>query len=239
MRKADRLFEIIQILRRSKKPVTADAMAAELETSKRSVYRDICALMAQRVPIRGEAGVGYVLERGLDMPPLMLTTDEIEAAVLGAQWVMNRGDPQLARAARDLMAKIEASVPDRLRPYIEEPAARAPQMARVQPDAIDLAAVRAAIHAGRKIALDYRDKDNRASQRIIWPILLGYFETTRLICAWCETRKDFRSFRADRIVGATFMGERYPERPTVLRAKWRKTMEADRARWAMSADPRA
>ncbi len=124
MRKADRLFEIIQILRRSKKPVTADAMAEELETSKRSVYRDITALMAQRVPIRGEAGIGYVLERGLDMPPLMLTTDEIEAAVLGAQWVMNRGDPQLAKAARDLMAKIEASVPERLRPYIEEPAAR-------------------------------------------------------------------------------------------------------------------
>jgi predicted DNA-binding transcriptional regulator YafY len=235
MRKADRLFEIIQILRRSKLPVTADAMATELETSKRSVYRDICALMAQRVPIRGEAGIGYVLERGLDMPPLMLTTDEIEAAVLGASWVMSRGDPQLAKAARDLMAKIEASVPERLRPYIEEPAARASQMVRMQPDAIDLAAVRAAIHAGRKIALDYRDKDNRASQRIVWPILLGYFETTRLICAWCETRKDFRSFRADRIVGAAFMDDRYPERPAVLRAKWRKKMEAERAKW-MKAD---
>ena len=211
---------------------------AELETSKRSVYRDICALMGQRVPIRGEAGIGYVLERGLDMPPLMLTTEEIEAAVLGAQWVMNRGDPQLAKAARDLMAKIEASVPDRLRPYIEEPAARAPQMAHVQPDTIDLSAVRAAIHAGRKIALDYRDKDNRASQRIVWPILLGYFETTRLICAWCETRKDFRSFRADRILGATFMAERYPERPTVLRAKWRKKMEAERTKWMKAAAPR-
>ena len=99
MRKADRLFEIIQILRRSKKPVTADAMAAELETSKRSVYRDIAELLAQRVSIRGEAGIGYVLDKGLDMPPLMLTTDEIEAAVLGAQWVINRGDPKLARAA--------------------------------------------------------------------------------------------------------------------------------------------
>ena len=98
MRKADRLFEIIQILRRSKQPVTADAMAAELETSKRSVYRDIAALLAQRVPIRGEAGIGYVLDKGLDMPPLMLTTDEIEAAVLGAQWVINRGDPQLSKA---------------------------------------------------------------------------------------------------------------------------------------------
>ncbi|MBI1359910.1 MAG: HTH domain-containing protein [Alphaproteobacteria bacterium] len=232
MRKADRLFEIIQILRRSKKPVTADAIAEELETSKRSVYRDIAALMAQRVPVRGEAGLGYVLERGLDMPPLMLTTDEIEAAVLGAQWVMNRGDPQLAKAARDLMAKIEASVPERLRPYIEEPAGRVPQTRRVEPDSIDLGRVRAAIHGGRKIALDYRDKDSRASQRVIWPILLGYFETTRLIGAWCETRQDFRSFRADRIVSATFLDERYPERPAVMRARWRAKMEAERAKWA-------
>jgi predicted DNA-binding transcriptional regulator YafY len=236
MRKADRLFEIIQILRRSKKPVTADDMAAELETSKRSVYRDISALLAQRVPIRGEAGVGYVLERGLDMPPLMLTSDEVEAAVLGAQWVMARGDPQLARAAQDLMAKIEASVPERLRPYIEEPAARVPPGWRPpENSAIDLARVRAAIHAGKKMALDYRDVEGRASRRVIWPILLGYFETTRLICAWCETRKDFRSFRADRVVSAEFLNDRYPERPAHLRAKWRKNMEAEREKWAKKA----
>src|SRR5690349_21609869 len=111
MRRADRLFQIIQILRRSRQPVTADAVAAELETSKRTVYRDISTLIGQRVPIRGEAGIGYVLDNGFDLPPLMLTPDEIEAAVLGAQWVMNRGDPVLARAARDLVAKIGAAVP--------------------------------------------------------------------------------------------------------------------------------
>ena len=91
MRRADRLFQIIQVLRRSSKPVTADAMAVELETSKRSIYRDIATLMAQRVPIRGEAGIGYVLDGGFDMPPLMLTSDEVEAAVLGAQWVAGQG----------------------------------------------------------------------------------------------------------------------------------------------------
>ena len=106
----------------SSQPVTADAIAAELETSKRSVYRDIAALMGQRVPIRGEAGIGYVLDGGFDMPPLMLTSDEIEAAVLGAQWVAGRGDPALARAARDLIAKIAATVPERLRPVMLEPA---------------------------------------------------------------------------------------------------------------------
>src|SRR6516225_6599651 len=106
MRHGDRLFQIIQILRRSGAPVTASAMATELETSKRSVYRDIAALIGQRVPIRGEAGIGYVLESGFDLPPLMLTSDEVEAAALGAQWVAGHGDAALARAARDLIAKI-------------------------------------------------------------------------------------------------------------------------------------
>src|SRR3990167_8196599 len=102
MRRAERLFQIIQLLPRSRAPVTPDAIAAELETSKRSIYRDIAALVGQRAPIRGEAGVGYVLDDGYDMPPLMLTPDEIEAAVLGAQWVAGRGDPVLAKAAKDL-----------------------------------------------------------------------------------------------------------------------------------------
>ena len=230
MRKADRLFEIIQILRRSKKPVTADAMAAELETSKRSVYRDIAALLAQRVPIRGEAGIGYVLDRGLDMPPLMLTTDEIEAAVLGAQWVINRGDPQLSKAARDLLAKIQASIPERLRPYIDDPAHNVVPAWERKKDAIDLGLVRSAIHTGRKIKLAYRDAEGRATERVIWPIQLGYFETTRLICAWCETRNDFRSFRSDRIVEAAMLEDRYPERPAIMRVKWRKAMEAERKR---------
>ena len=114
MRRADRLFQIIQVLRRTRKPLTADAIAAELETSKRTIYRDIATLIEQRVPIRGEAGMGYILEKGFDLPPLMLTPDEIEAAVLGAQWVATHADPVLARAAQDLMAKIADTVPERL-----------------------------------------------------------------------------------------------------------------------------
>src|ERR1700741_1117649 len=122
MRRADRLFQIIQILRRSSQPVTAELLAAELETSKRTVYRDIADLIGQRVPIRGEAGVGYVLEAGLDLPPLMLTPDEIEAAVLGAQWVVRHSDAALARAAQDLIAKIGAVVPERLWAFVFPPA---------------------------------------------------------------------------------------------------------------------
>jgi len=100
MRRADRLFEIIQVFRRARAPLTAEAIAEEPETSKRTIYRDIATLIAQRVPIRGEAGIGYVLERGFDLPPLMLTTDEVHAVVLGAQWVVAHADPALARGAR-------------------------------------------------------------------------------------------------------------------------------------------
>ncbi len=228
MRRADRLFQIIQILRRTRRPVTADAIASELEVSKRSVYRDIADLMAQRVPIRGEAGMGYVLENGFDLPPLMLTADEIEAAVLGAQWVSRRGDPALARAALDLIAKIAASVPEKLRPYALEPAAAAPPAWKKEPDNIDMAQVRTQIHGGHKIALCYRDESGRESERKIWPIAVGYLDTVRLLIAWCELRNDFRHFRTDRVVAAEFLAERYPERPAKLRAQWRRTFKHSR-----------
>ncbi|MBS0335200.1 MAG: YafY family transcriptional regulator [Proteobacteria bacterium] len=224
MRRADRLFQIIQVLRRTRRPVTADAIAIELETSKRTVYRDIADLMAQRVPIRGEAGVGYVLDGGFDLPPLMLTADEVEAAVLGAQWVAGRGDPALARAALDLIAKIGAAVPEHLRPIALEPAARAVPRGNVAPDGIDMEKVRHAIRAGHKIALTYSDEQERISERTIWPFAVGYHETVRLIVAWCELRADFRSFRTDRVAGADFLEDRYPERPAMLRARYRKAM---------------
>src|SRR5665213_2385387 len=140
MRRADRLFQIIQVLRRTRKPLTADAIAVELETSKRTIYRDIATLIGQRVPIRGEAGMGYILEKGFDLPPLMLTPDEIEAAVLGAQWVSSHAEP------------------------------------------------------------------------------------VRLLAAWCELRRDFRSFRTDRVVDAIYHDEKYPERRDLLRAKWRRSL---------------
>jgi predicted DNA-binding transcriptional regulator YafY len=233
MRRADRLFQIIQVLRRSRRPVTAEAMAAELETSKRTVYRDIADLMAQRVPIRGEAGVGYVLDGGYDLPPLMLTPDEIEAAVLGAQWVAGRGDPALARAALDLIAKIGAAVPERLRPYALEPAARAAPRWNVAPDGLDMAQVRHAIRGGLKIAISYRDEQERVSQRTVWPFAVGYHETVRLLIAWCELRTDFRSFRTDRVTAAEFLDDRYPERPATLRARWRRLMTEKMAQMGM------
>jgi len=228
MRRADRLFQIIQTLRRTRAPVTADAIAVEMETSKRTIYRDIAALMGQRVPIRGEAGIGYVLDGGFDLPPLMLTPDEIEVVVVGAQWVQGRADPALKKAAADLVAKIGAAVPERLRPFVLEPAARVPPARANAPDAIDMPKLRTWIHAGRKVALRYGDEQGRETERTIWPIAIGYLETVRHIVGWCELRRAFRHFRADRIINADFLEDRIPERTAVLRARWRKEEDARR-----------
>src|SRR6201986_2512445 len=160
MRRADRLFRIIQILRRKRRPTTANEIAEELEISLRTAYRDIAQLMADRVPIRGEAGIGYVLEGGFDMPPLMLTADEIEAAMLGAQWVSGRADPTLARAASDLVAKIGVVIPEHLRPLLMEPALAALTSHPGPVDTIDMERVRTSIRAPGKIALLYRDEKN-------------------------------------------------------------------------------
>lgn len=229
MRRADRLFQILQILRRTRRPTTAGAIAQELEVSLRTIYRDIADLMASRTPIQGEAGVGYVLGRDFDMPPLMLTPDELEAAALGAQWVAEKGDAGLAAAARDLLAKIAAVTPERLRPFVLEPSVGvAPPLAR-EAGGLDLVQARAAIRRGLKMRIRYRDEAGRESERVIWPVMIGYFEAARMLAAWCELREDFRHFRADRILAAEFLEARYPARPAELRARWRAHREAQSA----------
>ena len=226
MRRADRLFRIIQVLRRKRRPVTAVDIAEELETSVRTIYRDIAQLMADRVPIRGEAGIGYVLDGGFDMPPLMLTPDEVEAAMLGAGWVMGRGDPLLARAACDLIAKIGAVIPEHLRPLMMEPVLSAPPKPNLPADTIDMARLRAAIRAQGKVGLFYRDEQGAQTERVIWPIAVAYFEAVRVIVAWCELRRAFRHFRTDRIAKYEFLEARYATPRAKLRALWRKEMEA-------------
>jgi len=227
MRKADRLFQIVQILRRHSGPVTADEIAAELETSKRSVYRDVAALIGQRVPIRGEAGIGYVLESGFDLPPLMLTADEIDAVALGATWVAGHADDGLARAASDLLAKIAAVLPEEMRPYLGNPAARAVPAWDRPRDGIDAAQLRAWIRAGRKLHLDYADEQGRATSRTVWPLMIGYADATRVLIAWCELRAGFRTFRLDRIVASAFLDDAIPGSTAQLRARWLKAVREE------------
>jgi predicted DNA-binding transcriptional regulator YafY len=226
MRRADRLFQIIQILRRSSHPVTAAMLAAELEISIRTVYRDMADLIGQRVPIAGEAGLGYVLDADYDMPPLMLTPDEIEAAVLGAQWVVEHSDPTLAAAARDLIAKITAAVPERLRPYIETPSIGAKPVLADRTEKTDALQLRTAIRTGMKIRLRYRAEGGVETERIVWPVILGYAEAYRMLIAWCETRQDFRHFRTDRIIEADVLDEPVGLRRGELRRSWERWRDA-------------
>ncbi|MDT8759970.1 YafY family transcriptional regulator [Sphingomonas psychrotolerans] len=221
MRKADRLFQIVQILRRSARPVTADSIAEELETSKRSVYRDIAALIGQRVPVRGEAGVGYVLEGGFDLPPLMLTADEIDAVALGVQWVAGHADPALARAAQDVLAKVAAVLPEEVRGFLEDPSARTPPAWDQPVESVDVAGLRNAIRAARKVAIRYTDPSGATTDRTLWPLVIGYLDSARVLIAWCELRQDFRTFRLDRIDTVTFLPDRIPADPGTLRRKWR------------------
>lgn len=228
MRKAERLFEIVQLLRLARGPISAQQIANELESSKRSVYRDIAALMAQGVPIRGEAGVGYVLEKGFDMPPLMLTSDELDAAVLGAHWVASRGEPDLAKAALNLLAKIEVVVPERLRAHVLEPATSVAPIPS-SPEAVNSSLLRNAIRVHRKMTLEYRGNSGEITQRVIWPILLGYRDAGRILAAWCELRGGFRYFRTDRMISADILEQRIPEGAPALQARWRATMDKERA----------
>jgi predicted DNA-binding transcriptional regulator YafY len=226
MRRADRLFQIVQILRRSSRPVTAAALAEELEVSKRTVYRDVADLMGQRVPIEGEAGFGYLLAAGYDMPPLMLTPDELESVVLGAQWVAGLPDTVLAKAARDVVAKIAAVVPDHLRNFILEPSVGAkPPLAKAT-EPLDSSKFRAAIRNGLKLRLRYRSAAGEDSERTVWPVILGLAETTRMLVAWCELRQAFRHFRVDRIIAAEMLAESNGLPPRELRRRWQLWREA-------------
>ncbi len=224
------MFEILQLLRRFRQPVSAQSIADELEVSKRTVYRDIALLMAQRVPISGEPGVGYILGRGFDMPPLMLTGDELDAAVLGANWVASRGEPELAKAAANLLAKIEAVLPGALRSYITEPVTSIAPVVGTD-ERVDATLLRQAIRSWRKVELEYRGDNGVLSRRIIWPLLLGYRDNGRILAAWCELRAAFRYFRTDRMMAVSILEDRIPTRRAVLRALWQTAMDEERERY--------
>ena len=220
MRRTERLFQIIQILRSRRVPITGQALAKELEISLRTLYRDMAELVAQRVPVRGEAGTGYVLEDGYDMPPLMLTADELEAAALGAAWVAARGDTSLARAARDLVAKLSDVIPPDLRPIILDAGLRPMSLTAKPKDRFDGADFRQAIRARQKLAIRYRDQYGEDTERVIWPLFIAYLEDVRIVAGWCETRQDFRHFRTDRIARLECLGLPYPERRATLMKRW-------------------
>ena len=226
MRRADRLFDIIQVLRLARTPITAAAIAAELEVASRTVYRDIATLQARRVPIEGAAGLGYVLRRGFELPPLMFTEDEIEAVTVGLRLLRRTGDPGLEAAARSVLNKLAAVMPDALRERLAAAPFHVAAGGAPTPGAVSLSDIRAAIRAARKMRIEYVDGKGASSRRTIRPIAVEYYTQATLVCAWCELRDNYRHFRADRIAGAELLDESFGEQAKALLAGWEELTRA-------------
>ncbi len=221
MRRADRLLQIIQIFRRERKPVTASKLAEELEVSIRTIYRDMVALELAGVPVVGEAGIGYVLDECFDLPPLMFTADELEAIILGARMVERRGDFLLARAARDVVAKVATVIPESHRHLLFESTLFAPRSSDYESGEVDTSVIRGAIRRTTKIRIAYCDEKGDQTIRIVWPIALGYWQTSSVLASWCELRSAYRHFRTDRITEIEDTGELFPVPRRDLLREWR------------------
>jgi predicted DNA-binding transcriptional regulator YafY len=219
--RSERLLALLQALRRRRRPVSGRILADELGVSLRTLYRDIASLQGQGAEIEGEAGLGYVLKPGFWLPPLMLSREEIEALVLGARWVGARTDEKLATAARDAIAKISAVLPPSLRDDVESSTLLVPAGKTRGRAALDLAPIRVAIRAERKLALAYCDAQGALTERTIWPFGVGYFDEARVVMAWCELRQGFRHFRADRIASCRTLEAHYPLGRRRLLKDWR------------------
>ena len=229
MSRSERLLDLLNVLRRHRRPVSGRALAEEMGISLRTLYRDIASLQAQGATIEG-AGVGYVLKPGFLLPPLMFTPEEIEALVLGSRWVADRADPRMRDAALAALGRISAVLPSDLREEMDTSALLVVPGAPFPVDAVDPGLLRKAIRTERRLRLCYRDEAGTASERLVWPFALAFFDRVRLLIAWCELRGDFRSFRTDRIVEAEVMEARYPARRQVLMKRWKEAHERAHAR---------
>jgi predicted DNA-binding transcriptional regulator YafY/glutathione S-transferase len=223
MSRAERLFDLLQILRRHRRPVSGAVLAREAGISLRTLYRDIASLQGMGAQIEGEPGIGYVLKPGFLLPPLMFSPQEIEALALGLQWVGRRTDEGMGQAARNVMAKVAAVLPADLRERMEDDALVVGH-GWERPQPVDLALLRRALNEGRKLSVTYTDEKGARSERVIWPVSLGFFESTRVLVAWCELRQNFRHFRTDRIEAAEIRPERLPRPRRQLMKEWQKTL---------------
>jgi predicted DNA-binding transcriptional regulator YafY len=212
MRRADRLFQIVQLLRRKKRTRAVD-LAILLGVSERTIYRDISDLVARGVPVEGEAGVGYIMRPGYDLPPLMFNESEIEALLLGARTVQAWSDPELATAAEIAIDKIRAVSPEAIRKQLDLVRLWAPVTDGREPIAIDQAALRRAVRRQQKVRFAYRDVREKKTERTVRPLITALYGTAWLLAAWCEDRKGFRVFRQDRMSEMTVMDETFEREP--------------------------
>ncbi|NGY03696.1 helix-turn-helix transcriptional regulator [Solimonas terrae] len=212
MRRADRLFQIVQYLR-GRRLTTATQLAGWLSVSERTIYRDVRDLSLTGVPIEGEAGVGYRLSPHFDLPPLMFTREEIEALATGLRMLQAWGSPELRRGVGSVWAKLAAALPERERIALERTPLYAPDVAASYAARIGplLDGLRRAIAARDVLILDYGDERGQRSARAVWPLGLFFWGDVWLLGAWCELRQDFRNFRVDRITTATSSGAQFPD----------------------------
>ena len=226
MERSNRLFEVIQLLRSASKPLTAQRLAERLEVTKRTIYRDIAALQAMRIPIEGEAGIGYMMRRGFDLPPLMFDADEVEAIVVGLALLQRTGDRGLNLAAESVAAKIADVLP------VETGRAMRHNTLTVSAwgtaaTGLDMKAVRRAIREERKIRLGYIDSAARSTLRTVRPIAVVYYVEVTVLAAWCELRDDFRHFRVDRIASCKPLTARFTGEGDRLRTLWEERTASD------------
>lgn len=213
MRRADRLFQIIQLLRGRRTVATAAFIARRLGVSERTVYRDIRDLVLAGTPIDGEAGVGYRIRPGYDLPPLMFDRDEIQALVLGARIVRQFGDPALARASESILAKAAAVIPNELAPLLAETRLFVPSTVGGAASADALSIAREALISRRKMRFTYNTGVGDASERTVRPLGVFFWGRTWTIAAWCELRNDFRNFRLDRASATSLLDESFIDEP--------------------------
>lgn len=220
MSKSSRLFEIIQLLRAAKAPLLAQQMADSLEVSKRTIYRDIATLQAMQTPIYGEAGIGYVMRKGYDLPPLNLDVEEAEAIAVGLSLIARTGDVGLWRAAGRAARKLNEVAPGTRRLV-------ASSWGVTDIETINLGTLRRAIREEQKVTLSYQDASGRPSNRTIWPLALIYYVDAVTIAAWCELRAALRHFRLDRVQGWSLAEEHFTGRGTALLVEWEATQKPE------------
>jgi len=211
MRRADRLFQIVNALRRRRTVTTAAQLAGRLGVSERTVYRDVRDLVLAGTPIDGEAGVGYRIRPGYDLPPLMFDRDEIQALVIGARMVRRFGDPALAAASDAILGKVAAIVPKDLAPLVAETPLFVPPASGGGPPADALTLAREAVNARRKLELSYAKADGAATTRTVRPLGIFFWGRTWTLAAWCELRQDFRNFRLDRVAASAILDETFED----------------------------
>ncbi|UXN74368.1 YafY family transcriptional regulator [Devosia sp. A8/3-2] len=228
MDKTERLFAVMDALRRHRRPVTAAALAEEQGVSVRTLYRDVQTLIGLGAPIDGEAGVGYMLKPGFFLPPLMFTPEELEAPVLGARWVGAQPDDGLGAAAQNAPAKIATASPEDLRDRINDTGLWPVAVWSTKTPMPVLGQVRQAMRTEKALHICYADESGRPSERAIWPVQLAYYEGKQVIAARCCLRRAFRNFRTDRIVSLLMTEDRYGKRRAMLEREWREVLATER-----------